>query len=347
MEPVCVYPGTFSPPTFGHLRIVERAARIFPRVIVVCSTNPEKGKSWFSQEEACVLWRAYPLPDNAEVMTLAEFVMSGVDPKTVIMIRGVRDEDDVEHEKDVMLKNHSMFGISQYFYIISDCEYRDISSTRAREAAEALDLQELGRCVAPLVVSAMLERVLGARNVFLVVGRPASGKSTFLRELSALDPLNIHIDTDRFLDDLKDTLRERFGTDDLPQVVLEREAELIEMVRPFFMERLSDALRSAPKGANLFVEMAYGMQPDKHGYTMVGGKVIYIGCGESDENRRRVSGRETMSHMHFIERIPGRDETMEICVRERLQPVEIDLGGSLDDMRRTAREFDRGISEVF
>ncbi|MFQ3669797.1 MAG: adenylyltransferase/cytidyltransferase family protein, partial [Fimbriimonadaceae bacterium] len=42
---VAIYPGSFDPPTFGHLDIVERAARLFDRLIIAVGRN--RGKSGF------------------------------------------------------------------------------------------------------------------------------------------------------------------------------------------------------------------------------------------------------------------------------------------------------------
>ena len=50
MKGRCVYPGSFDPPTKGHLDLIERGARIFPELIVAVLQNPAK-KNAFTVEE--------------------------------------------------------------------------------------------------------------------------------------------------------------------------------------------------------------------------------------------------------------------------------------------------------
>ena len=70
MKPIYVYPGTFCPPTYGHLRIVQRSADLFDRVLILCSVNSAKNANWFTPEECRDFWLAYDLPDNVTVSTV-------------------------------------------------------------------------------------------------------------------------------------------------------------------------------------------------------------------------------------------------------------------------------------
>jgi pantetheine-phosphate adenylyltransferase len=185
MKTIYAYPGSFCPPTFGHLSIVKRAAEFLPEVIVVCSENSNKSGQWFSPQKCKELWKTYELPRNVKISTLGEF-LSYSDPKNtnIVLIRGIRDESDMEQERQVMALNKNKFGIDKYLYILSDDEHKKISSTKARMAAQNLRLEELSAYVSPLVISALLEKTLDMKNIFMVVGRPGSGKSTFLRMLA-------------------------------------------------------------------------------------------------------------------------------------------------------------------
>ncbi|MBP3729023.1 MAG: adenylyltransferase/cytidyltransferase family protein, partial [Lachnospiraceae bacterium] len=51
-----LYPGSFDPPTLGHLNLIQRAARIFDRVYVGVLVNPNK-KSLFSADERVIMIR--------------------------------------------------------------------------------------------------------------------------------------------------------------------------------------------------------------------------------------------------------------------------------------------------
>jgi pantetheine-phosphate adenylyltransferase len=338
MEPVYVYPGTFGPPTYGHLEVVKNAAKLFREVIILCSVNPEKSGLWFTPEEASALWSGYHLPPNARVMTYDEFSSAKIAPERIIMIRGIRDEADAEAEGKVMLYNLAKFKIRQFYYFCSSLEFKDVSSSKARELAERLELSELAKYVAPLVISALIEKCLGIRNLFLVVGRPGSGKSTFLNMLGEIDVRNVHLNTDLFAEELKPLIAARFGGEDLVQIALTREAELKELIGAAWIERLKRALRAVPKGANIFLEAAFGLQPDKSFFRLVGGKVVYVGCDEA-KNRERIMARGTPEHLPFVERIPGWDESLGIGIENRLQLTRINTDNSPEELMKIAEEL--------
>lgn len=186
MSPIYIYPGTFSPPTFGHLHIVEKALKLVEayheELTVICSVNPGKDRNWFSAEESKKLWSSYlkkirkkaaakwkeftakdhypgtaPMP--VKVKTLAEFINK---PKykasDLVMIRGIRGERDLEEEKKVVLYNKKHFNISNFLYICADPEYHEISSTHVRELVSQGKFVQITKMVSPEVFGALLER---------------------------------------------------------------------------------------------------------------------------------------------------------------------------------------------
>jgi len=157
MDPIVILPGSFDPPTLGHLALARKALEIFPSLIVVCSLNPNKSGQWFTPNEAKGLWHSYDLPENLDVRTIDEFSASRPDPSRILMVRGLRSAADVEEEKRTMLYNHRFCGITRFLYIFND-EYVDVSSTKARTAARAGNAERLNRCVSPVVAAALLER---------------------------------------------------------------------------------------------------------------------------------------------------------------------------------------------
>ena len=342
MEPLYAYPGTFGPPHRGHAAIAVRAAALFPNLTIICSKNPEKDNQWFSPDETKTLWSTYDLPANVRVITLDEFRAEKNDPSRIVMVRGLRGPEDVAYEAKVLVYNKEHYGIDHFFYLFSEPALRALSSSDLRRAAAELDLPHLGEGASPLDASALLEKALGLASLHFVVGPPGAGKSTVLKALVGLDAAYCPVNTDHFLDDLKPRIAEHFGSNDLVKVAIQHSEELKAFVAPIFLERLMRSLRAAPQAARIIVEVAYGLMPDKAMYRWLGGKVIYIGCADNAENRRRLLDRGTPEHLPFLDTIPGLAESLAIAKEKKLKLVSVDTRRNIED---AARQLDRLIKE--
>ena len=345
MKPLFVYPGSFCPPTYGHLAILNKAADLFPRddINVICSLNPEKKALWFTPEECAEMWKTYDLPENTEVKTLDDFVKTRADNSDIIMIRGIRDDKDLDHEKKIVLFNQEQFGIEKYLYILSDCQHRNISSTLARKAAEDLNLTVLANLVSPMIVTKILERALKIKNLFMVVGRPGSGKSTLLSLLSEKNPENIFIDTDEFTRQLRPLLEKTFDGADLINLATNHEEKIIEIIRAPWLELVKKALKSVPENCSVFLEVPYGLQENKKAFRFLGGKIIYIGCKDKEQNKQRVIRRGDPQIIRFIDKIPGEKETLQIAKTHKLRVICIDTSGTMKDLENTINSLQETI----
>lgn len=159
MKKIYIYPGTFCPPHFGHVALAKEAAAAFGNITVVCSVNPVKEeKSVFTPDECKKLWQTYDLGEHIGVKTLDEFLKIRDPRDLVIMIRGIRDNNDIIYENNIMIYNRDNFGITHYHYIIASKEFEKMSSTAARSAAQNNDLRSLNGLVNQEVASKMIER---------------------------------------------------------------------------------------------------------------------------------------------------------------------------------------------
>lgn len=100
-ERLAVYPGTFDPPTRGHIAVIEDALVAYPEVRVVVGYNPDKNNRWFTPEESIAMFKDY-LPGYSNI---SYGISTGFTTDYVrslgsrIMIRGMRDQMDLLDER--------------------------------------------------------------------------------------------------------------------------------------------------------------------------------------------------------------------------------------------------------
>lgn len=130
------FPGSFDPPTHGHLNIIERAARIFDKLYVVVAINESK-QSLFSTEERLELIRDLTahLP-NVEVVAWHGLVVDFVDRYGVcLMIRGVRALADFGYEFELAMTNKSLNRNIEVIFFPTDPQYFVLRSSAIKEIA--------------------------------------------------------------------------------------------------------------------------------------------------------------------------------------------------------------------
>src|SRR3982751_3401928 len=135
-ERVAIYPGSFDPPTNGHLDIVERSARLFDRVVVGVGRNLAK-KTVFTADERIELMReACAKQRNIEVRGFdglqVEFAKSC---GASFIVRGIRALSDFEFEFEMANMNRSLAAEIEMVYLMTAPEYLFISASRVKELA--------------------------------------------------------------------------------------------------------------------------------------------------------------------------------------------------------------------
>jgi len=129
-----VYPGSFDPPTNGHLDVIERAARCFGEVIVAVVVNPQKRSPMFSLEEREAMLRSSvaEIP-NVRVEhfrgLLADYVKA---ERADVIVKGLRVVSDFESEMSAAMMNRSLSDVDTLF-LMSDQRYSFVSSSLVKE----------------------------------------------------------------------------------------------------------------------------------------------------------------------------------------------------------------------
>lgn len=132
-----LYPGTFDPITLGHVDLVERAARLFERVIVAVASNPGK-RPMFTLEERVKLAQDSLAHVNGAVsvvgfggLTVDYARDNGVD----VILRGLRAVSDFEYEFQLAGMNRHLADKVETMFLTPSVKYTYVSSTLVREIA--------------------------------------------------------------------------------------------------------------------------------------------------------------------------------------------------------------------
>jgi pantetheine-phosphate adenylyltransferase len=132
--PTAIYPGSFDPLTLGHLDVMERAAAIFPRILVAVVVNPQKREPLFTLDERKqMIVAATKHLGNVDVEDfrglLADFAKRA---GAKVIVKGLRVVSDFENEMSTALMNRSLSGIDTVF-VPSDPKYSFVSSSLVKE----------------------------------------------------------------------------------------------------------------------------------------------------------------------------------------------------------------------
>jgi pantetheine-phosphate adenylyltransferase len=136
MENIAIYPGTFDPITSGHVDLVERASRLFYRVIVAVAVNRNK-QPLFSLEERVDLCRQVLAPyNNVEVQGFESLLTDFArDNGANIILRGLRAVSDFDYEFQLASMNRRIASDVESMFLMPDERYSYISSRLVREIA--------------------------------------------------------------------------------------------------------------------------------------------------------------------------------------------------------------------
>jgi len=151
---VAVYPGTFNPITNGHTDLVERASRLFDRIIVAVGDNRQKSGTLPAQQRVELAQQVLGHLTNVEVIAfdtlLTEFVKQ---QGAQIILRGLRTVADFEYEFQLVGMNRVLEPDIETVFLAPAEHLSYISSTLVREIASYGG--DISKFVHPVVAEAM------------------------------------------------------------------------------------------------------------------------------------------------------------------------------------------------
>ena len=158
-----IYPGTFDPITYGHLDVIERAARLFPKVIVAVASNEPKQPLFSLQERIQLAREACRHLPNVEIEGFSCLLIEYVRARGVkVIIRGLRAVSDFEFEFQLALTNQRIDDKVETIFMMPRETFTFLSSRIVKEICR------LGGDVSPFVppnVQKALEQKLAAERM--------------------------------------------------------------------------------------------------------------------------------------------------------------------------------------
>ena len=131
---VAIYPGSFDPPTNGHLDIVERSSRLFDKVVIGVGRNLTKKTVFDADERVALMREACKKFANVEVTSFdglqVEFAKQN---GASFIIRGIRALSDFEFEFEMGNMNRRLAPNIEMVYLMTAPDYLFISASRVKE----------------------------------------------------------------------------------------------------------------------------------------------------------------------------------------------------------------------
>lgn len=135
-ERIAIYPGSFDPPTLGHLDLIQRAAKIFDKVIVAVARNSEKTGLFTVSERIDMLREMVSDIPQVEVDHFHGLTVDFAKERdAVALIRGLRVVSDFEFELTMAINNHKLNPEVDTVCLMPSEPYLFLSSRLVREIA--------------------------------------------------------------------------------------------------------------------------------------------------------------------------------------------------------------------
>lgn len=134
---LAIYPGSFDPITLGHLDIITRASRLFEKVIVVVSSNPNKMPLFTAEKRMAQIRQSVHQLKNVEIDCFDGLTVTYAKMKQAqVILRGLRVLSDFEKELQMAHTNKTLANDLETLFLATSTEYGFLSSSLVKEIAK-------------------------------------------------------------------------------------------------------------------------------------------------------------------------------------------------------------------
>lgn len=152
---ICVCPGSFDPITNGHVDIIERAAKMFDKVIVAVLVNKSKVPVFTLEERLQLINKVFEGRENIEVDSFSGLLIDFARMKGAsVIIKGLRAVSDFEYEYQMALLNKNLDSDIETMFMMTNINYSFLSSSAVKELAR------LGGSIEGLVPDCIVDMVM-------------------------------------------------------------------------------------------------------------------------------------------------------------------------------------------
>ena len=157
-----VFAGSFDPPTFGHLNIIERVQKLFPEIHVVIAVNNNKTYCFSGEERLEMIQKLVSGWNNVSVHLWDSLIVDYAKKiKADVLIRGVRNDNDFLYEFDLAMMNKSLNPQIETLFLVPDPKFFVLRSSSIKElAAFGGDVSAM----VPSIVEAMLKKKFSSKK---------------------------------------------------------------------------------------------------------------------------------------------------------------------------------------
>ena len=153
-------PGSFDPPTNGHINVIERAARLFDDVVVGILANPGKEPLFSVEERTALLTDALAHIDNVEIETFSGLLVDFANERNLsVIVKGLRAVSDFEYELQMAQMNAALSPGLDTIFVTTMPSWAFLSSSLVKQVARYGGSVE--GLVPPGVSNALKERFSG------------------------------------------------------------------------------------------------------------------------------------------------------------------------------------------
>ncbi len=159
MPRIGVYPGTFDPPTLGHMDIIKRGAKLVDTLIVGVTTNPSKTAMFSTEERLAMVEREVEgCGGDIKVVGFDALLMKFAEAQGAsVIVRGLRAVADFEYEYQMAGMNQQLNAEIETIFLMADVALQPIASRLVKEIA--IYGGDISKFVTPAVRDEVVVRV--------------------------------------------------------------------------------------------------------------------------------------------------------------------------------------------